>query len=46
MIGPAGSGKTMVARRLPTIFPAMTQEERIEISKIYSVCNLLSGESL
>ena len=44
MIGPAGSGKTMVARRLPTIFPAMTQEERIEISKIYSVCNLLSGE--
>ena len=44
MIGPAGSGKTMVARRLPTILPAMTQEERIEISKIYSVCNLLSGE--
>ena len=31
MIGPAGSGKTMVARRLPTILPAMTQEERIEI---------------
>ena len=44
MIGPAGSGKTMVARRLATILPAMTQEERIEISKIYSVCNLLSGE--
>ena len=44
MIGPAGSGKTMVARRLATILPAMTQEEQIEISKIYSVCNLLSGE--
>lgn len=35
MIGPAGSGKTMVARRLATILPAMTQEEQIEISKIY-----------
>lgn len=44
MIGPAGSGKTMVARRLPTILPAMSQEEQIEISKIYSVCHLLSED--
>ena len=44
MIGPAGSGKTMVARRLPTILPSMTQEERIEISKIYSVCHLLNDD--
>jgi magnesium chelatase family protein len=42
MIGPAGSGKTMVARRMPTIMPAMGLEESIEISKIYSVSHLLS----
>lgn len=42
MIGPAGSGKTMIARRLPTIMPEMGLEESIEISKIYSVSHLLS----
>lgn len=42
MIGPAGSGKTMVARRIPTIMPEMSQEESIEISKLYSICHLLS----
>lgn len=42
MIGPAGSGKTMVARRLPTILPRMGLDECIEISKIYSVCHLLN----
>lgn len=42
MIGPAGSGKTMVARRMPTILPGMDLEECIEISKIYSVCHLLN----
>ncbi len=42
MIGPAGSGKTMVARRMPTILPRMDLEECIEISKIYSVCHLLN----
>lgn len=47
MIGPPGSGKTMIARRIPTILPEMTREESLEVTKIYSVCGLLpSGQSL
>lgn len=39
--GPPGSGKTMLARRLPGIMPRLTTEERLEITKIYSVYGFL-----
>ena len=39
--GPAGTGKTMIARRLPTILPSLSREENIEISRIYSICGQL-----
>jgi magnesium chelatase family protein len=41
MIGPPGSGKTMLARRLPTILPDMTLEEALETTKIHSVAGRL-----
>jgi len=41
MIGPPGSGKTMLARRLPTILPMMTLEEALTTTKIHSVAGLL-----
>lgn len=40
-IGSPGSGKTMIARRIPTILPRLSREESLEVTRIYSVCGLL-----
>ena len=45
MVGPPGAGKTMLARRLPTILPPMTWEEALETSRVYSVMGLQDGDS-
>lgn len=44
MVGPPGSGKTMIAKRVPTILPPPTLEESIEITKIYSVLGMVDKE--
>lgn len=47
LIGPPGAGKSMLAKRLPSIFPEMTFEESIETTKIHSICGTLQeGSSL
>ncbi len=45
LIGPPGAGKTMISERLASILPPLTEEERLELSKIYSVCGLLSNKN-
>ena len=44
LIGSPGSGKTMLARRLPSILPEITFNESLEVTKIHSICGLLSED--
>ena len=45
MTGPPGSGKTMLARSLPSLLPKMTPDESLEVTKIYSVSGLLTSDA-
>ena len=43
MIGPPGAGKTMIAKRIPTILPPLTKEESMELTKLYSIVGGLNA---
>ncbi len=45
LIGPPGSGKTMLAQRLPTILPDMTRQEALETTKIHSIMGLIQPQT-
>jgi magnesium chelatase family protein len=45
LVGPPGAGKTMLARRLPSILPALTEDEALEVTAIHSVAGLLTASS-
>ena len=46
IIGPPGAGKTMIARRIPTILPPLTREESLEVSSLYSISGKLPKENV
>ena len=46
LLGSPGSGKTMIARRIPTILPDLSFEESLEVTKIYSISGLLTNKGL